>query len=526
MNTASKGAYDAIIIGGGHNGLVCAAYLGRAGRKVLVVEAAETIGGAAGNAEFHPGFTVSAGAHLLHGLNPKVISDLGLEGHGLALANKDMTTVALDRGGRHMVLSEAASIAAHSTADAEALPGFRRRMIRLAGALRPFLTQVPPRLTLDAGWSNRLDLMKLGWALKKLGRDDMREFLRIIAMNVYDLLDEYFESDLLKGALSLDAVLGTRLGPRSPHSVFTYLYRLMGETAGAPGAVGLPRGGMGAVSGAIAAAAKAAGVEIRTGAPVARIVMENDRATGVVLESGETIGAGCVVSNADPKTTFLTLLGTEYLDTGFVRRISHIPMRGTAAKLHLALDGLPAFTGLEGAALGGRLLVAPDPMYVETAFNSTKYKEHSPAPVMEITIPTLHDPSLAPDGKHVLSAVVQYAPYDIAGGWDGARDGFAELTLDTVTTYAPDIRQHVLASQLVTPLDLERTHRMAGGHWHHGDLVLDRFMMLRPVPLYARYATPVAGLFLCGAGAHPGGGVIGAAGHNAARQILAEEKAP
>ncbi len=531
MSTPIKPAYDAIVIGGGHNGLVCAAYLARGGKSVGLFEASDTVGGAAANTEFHPGFTVSAAAHLIHHLHPKVAAELGLKKHGLALAANHIPTVALAADGRPMVLSadgEATrrSVAVHSAADSEALPAFRARMVKLAGALKPFLTEAPPRLTMDDGWSHRLAFLRLGWSLRKLGREDMREFLRIIAMNVYDLLDEHFESDLLKGALSLDAVLGARLGPRSPHSAFTYLYRLMGETDGKPGAVGVPKGGMGAVSKALAAAAREAGVHIHTGTPVSGIVMENDAATGVVLESGDTVKAGCVVSNADPRTTFFDILGTEHLDTGFVRRIDNIPMRGIAAKLHVALNGLPAFAGLDGAALGGRLLVAPDPMYVESAFNHSKYKEHSAAPVMEITIPTLHDPSLAPEGKHVLSAIIQYAPYDLAGGWDGARDAFADLAIDTIAAYAPDIRERMVAYQLATPADLERAHRMAGGHWHHGDLVLDRFMMLRPVPVWSRYATPIAGLFLCGAGTHPGGGVMGAAGHNAARQILIEETAP
>jgi phytoene dehydrogenase-like protein len=375
----------------------------------------------------------------------------------------------------------------------------------------------PPRLGTDA-WTDRRDLLRLVWQVRKLGRTDMRELLRIIGMNAYDLMEEHFESALIKGALGFDAVLGTNFGPRSPGTVLTLLNRMAAE-AGAGGAM-QPIGGMGAVADAISAAAEIAGAEIRLNAPVARILVENDKTAGVVLDSGETIAAGAVISSADPHTTFLTLLGAEHLDTGFVRRISHFRHKGLAAKLHLALDALPGFTGLDAAALGGRLLIAPSLDYIEHAYNHSKYREYSENPAIEITLPTVNDPGLAPAGKHVLSAVVQYAPYDLVGGWDAGRARFTDIVVSTIEHHAPGLSALILKSELLAPPDIEREFRIAGGHWHHGDLAFDQFFMVRPVPGAGQYRAPVDGLYLCGAGSHPGGGVMGLAGRNAAQQVL------
>jgi phytoene dehydrogenase-like protein len=521
-----------IVIGGGHNGLVCAGYLAKAGRPVLVLEAASRPGGAAVTHELAPGFKVSACAHIVHQLNSRVVADLDLARHGLRFSTQNMATVALDGDGRHIILASAkadtASLAAHSPADAAALPRLRKRLGRYARTLQPFLSSTPPRLGTNS-WADRRDLLKLAWGIRRLGRDAMRELLRIGSMNVADLLEEEFETDRLRGALAFDAVLGTRLGPRSPGSVLTWLYRLAAESGstGKHGGQGLalPAGGMGAVADALARAAAAAGAELRLDAPVARILVDGDRASGVVLESGEEIAAGTVISNADPHRTFIELLGAEHLDTGFVRRIKNIRLRGACGKLNLALDALPAFEGLAADRLDGRLLIAPDIDYLERAFNHAKYGESSEAPGIEITIPSLNDASLAPPGKHVLSAIVQYAPYDLKGGWDAAKASFADRVLDTIADYAPDLRKHIVTTELLTPLDFERDYGMTGGHWHHGELGFDQLFMLRPVPGAAQYATPMAGLYLCGAGAHPGGGVMGLAGMNAARQIMLEAAA-
>jgi phytoene dehydrogenase-like protein len=516
--------YDSIVVGAGHNGLVCATYLAKAGRKVLVVEAADQVGGGAVTREIAPGYRVSACAHILHLLHPKVIKDLKLKSHGLKLSSKSLPTVALDAVGNHLTLAGNKASGAVSPADREAFAPWRKQMLKFAKHLQPLLATTPPRL----GSGERADmrkLVKLGWAIRSLGRSDMQEFLRVAGMNVADLLEDAFESDLLRGAIAFDAVLGTHFGPRSPGTVLTLLYRLAGKGGGTAGALTLPEGGMGAVSGALAVAARAAGVEIRLGCPVSRVLVKDDRAVGVACENGEEIAALNVISNADPRRTFMDLLGAEHLDTGFVTRVRNIRMRGDAAKLHLALDELPSFTGLDPADLKGRLVIAPDIDYVERAFNPAKYGEFSPEPVMEITIPSLHDPDLAPAGKHVLSAVVQFAPYGLKGGWEAGREAFAKSVLGVLERYAPDLRSKIVESEILTPFDIERQFGMTGGHWHHGELALDQMLMLRPVPGAAQYAAPLAGLYLCGAGSHPGGGVMGAAGLNAASQVIQREAA-
>jgi len=513
--------YDCIVVGGGHNGLVCATYLARGGRSVLLLEAAERLGGAAVTREFAPGFSVSACAHLLHLMPPALRRELDLARHGLALAGDDVPTTALDADGRHLTYGprDLSGLRARAAADAESYATWQAQLRRLAGALHPVLSATPPRLGTGT-WRDRARLLGLGLGVRRLGRTDMRELLRIGAMCVHDLLEERFGLPLLKGALALDAVLGTNLGPRSPGTVMSLLYRAA-ATRGAE-VLQQPRGGLGALSAALAGAARAAGVEIRTGAAVERIAVREDRAAGVVLASGEEIAAATVVSNADPKTTFLKLLGSEHLDAGFVRRVAQLRARGVAAKLHLALDRLPEFPALGAAALRGRLLVAPSSDYIERAYNHSKYGEFSAAPMLEVTVPSAADPQLAPRGAHVMSVIVQYAPHTIAGGWDAQRERFTAAVVDTLAAYAPGLRASIRATELLTPADIERQFRISGGHWHHAELALDQFFMVRPVAGAAQYHAPVRGLFLCGAGCHPGGGVMGLAGRNAARQVLRE----
>ena len=508
---------DCVVIGAGHNGLVCATLLARAGRSVLVLEAAAQVGGAAVTREFAPGFRISAGAHLLHLMPAQLLSELKLESHGLEWAQRGMQTTALQAQGAPLTLHQG-RVTGLSNADAAAYTAYCARMSRFAQALAPAFSKVPPRLG-TSSWSDRLGLLRLGWQIRKLGRRDMRELLRIVGMNVYDLLEENFESSALKGALGFDAVLGTNFGPRSPGTVLTLLYRLAGESSGG-GGLSQPKGGMGALCNALAKAAVAAGAVIRTAAPVANILVEADRACGVALESGELIKAAAVISNADPKTTFLKLLGTRHLDTGFVRRVNHIRTKGLAAKLHIALNRAPNFGNLSPAALRGRLLIAPSLEHLELAYNPTKYGEFSAAPVMEITVPTFSDPTLAPAGQHVLSAVVQYAPYSLKEGWDEARHRFLDTALDTLEKFDSGLRSAIVFAEIATPVDLEREFRIHGGHWHHGDLAFDQILMVRPVPGAAQYRAPIEGLFLCGAGSHPGGGVMGIAGRNAAQQVI------
>jgi phytoene dehydrogenase-like protein len=519
--SVATGSWDVIVVGAGHNGLACAATLARAGRRVLVLEAADTVGGCAVTREFAPGFRVSTGAHLLHQMPAELIDELGLARHGLEYAATQLPTIALAAGGESLPIGDVGALARRSAADARAWPLYDARLGRFARLLQGLLAAPAPRLGTGA-WSDTLALGKLGLRLRLLGRRDMREFLRIIGMNAYDLVTDEFESDLLRGALSLDAVLGTNFGPRAPGTVLTLLYRLAAESAAGPRALAQPKGGMGALTQALARAATTAGAVIRTAAPVARIAVREDRAAGVVLESGEEITAPRVISNADAKTTFLKLLGAEYLDTGFVRRVDHFRSRGVTAKLHLALDRLPGFGVGAPGALGGRLLIAPSADYVERAWNHSKYREWSAQPALEITVPTVNDPALAPAGRHVLSATVQYAPYAPEGGWQTQRQPFLEALLAVLEAHAPGLRSSVLAAQLLTPADLEREFRVHGGHWHHGDLAFDQFYMVRPVPGAAQHATPLEGLYLCGASCHPGGGVMGIAGRNAARRVLAE----
>ena len=509
-----------IIVGAGHNGLVCAAYLAKAGRDVLVLEAADRVGGAAITREIAAGYRVSACAHLLYLLDAGVHRDLNLGAHGLKLARENLKTVALGRDGRHLVLDGGKlESGVLGDADKTALAGYYARMLRFARILARQHNRRPPRVG-GGGRSDLFGAAALGFDIRRLGRDDMREFLRIAGINIFDVVEENFESPALKAALAFDAVLGTNLSPRANNSVLALLHRLSGQASGTTGGVSVPAGGMGAVSDAFAKAATAAGAAIRLSTPVRNITLNGDRVSGVVLASGETLPADVVVSNADPKRTLFELLGARHLETGFVHRVRHFRTKGMAAKLHLALDGLPEFSRLPAALAGERLVVAPDLVYLEHAFDASKYGEISPHPALEINIPTVHDRTLAPAGKHVLSAVVQYAPYEAAASTDAARAQLLENTIKVLEAYAPGIRNKVITSQLLLPADLEREFRLTGGHWHHGELARDQFLMLRPVPGAAQYAMPVNGLYLCGAGAHPGGGIMGCAGKNAAQAVI------
>lgn len=508
--------FDAIVVGGGHNGLVCSALLARSGKQVLLLEANEQVGGAAVTREFADGYSVSACAHLLYNLQPSVTKDLKLSP---ALASENMTTVALDVDGEHVRI-RGNSVLGAKEGDAETYKAFHKRMTRFADLLNTYFNKTPPRLTKN--FKDLLTLGQLGFDVRRLGKTEMEAFLRLIGMNIHDEVVERFDCPVLKGAVSLDAVLGTHLGPRSPNTIMTYLYRLAGDH----GRVASPMGGMGSVSEELARVARDEGVTIRTGKPVKRIIVENGRVTGVEAEDGERFDSLTVVSNADPKRTMMTLVGARHMETGFTRRMHHMRARGNTAKLHLALDGLPDIPGMDKNEYGERIVIAPTEDYVERAFNPAKYGESSPDPVFEITFPSFRDESLAPTGKHVLSAVVQYAPYELKGGWtDEARQEFESAAIRVLEEYMPDITQRITASELLTPADIEREFHITGGHWHHCELTLDQFLFTRPVYGAAQYRMPVDGLYLCGAGAHPGGGVSGAAGRNAARAILSREKA-
>lgn len=511
-----------VVIGAGHNALVCATYLARAGRRVVVLEAADQPGGAAGTHEFYPGFRVSSVAHLVYGFNGGILRDLDLVSHGLSWAQQDLSTVALHEERPALVLSRDGTVAGPlAENERQAYRQFLEMQARLAAVLAQWHSEPPPRLQFG-GWRQSLPMARLAWAMRRLGRRDMRELLRVATMSVDDWLQEHFSDARLQGALALDAVLGQRAGPRSGGTVFASLYRAASLLSFGLG-YSVPSGGLGGLSRALAAAAQAAGVSVRCGARVAACEVQSGRVQGVRLQSGELVRASAVISGVDPKQTLLQLLGARHLEAEFTRRAHHIRSTGVAAKLHLALRGAPQFQGVDASMLGQRLLIAPDRDYVERAFNPAKYGDFSTAPAMEIHIPSVHDAALAPAGQHVLSAVVQYAPHDLKVGWDQGRDEFQRRVIDTLARYAPGMHDQILHAELLTPTDFETRCGMTGGHWHHGELALDQYLMLRPVPGAAQYRTPMPGLYLCSAGAHPGGGVMGAAGRLAAQAVLAAE---
>ncbi len=510
--------YDSIIIGAGHNGLICAAYLARRGHKVLVLEASAQVGGLATTREFHPGFKASV-AHTISHFSPRVLADLDLAAHGYTPAAEILPTVGLAADGGHVVIHDE-RVSGVDDADARAYGRYRQSLKRFAAALSPFWHKTMPGIG-NNSLGELLTFGQLGLKLRLLGKDDMLEFLRVATLPMRDLLDEYFENPRLQAALSWDGLVGGRLAPRSPNNaVFTLLYRMLGESRGMHS---LPAAGVGSLVEALRRAGEAAGVEIRCQAPVARISIAGDedglRATGVELAGGETLTANRVISSADPQRTFLQLVGPRYLEIEFTNRIQRLRCEGLVAKLHLALAGLPEFTGLERP--DGRMILAPDLDTIEFAYDDAKYGQYSENPVMEVLLPSLHDASLAPPGQHVLSAHVMYVPAQLKGGWtDEAKAALTALLLERLEAHAPGLRSLVLHAELLTPEDLEQTHHVTGGHWHHTEFAVDQLLMMRPTYEAAQYRTPIPGLFLCGAGCHPGGGLMGGPGYNAAREIL------
>ena len=519
-------AYDAIIIGGGHNGLVCAAYLARAGRRVLVVERRERVGGAAVTEEVFPGFRFSVFSYVVSLLRPEIIRELELARHGLQILPLESTLTPLP-GGDYLAQwndpdRNRASIARHSPRDAEAYDEYSRLMHQMARAVKPILGMIPPD---PASRSPRelAGMLRFGRYLRGLGARQFHELHRLMTMSSADYLDGWFESEALKATKAASGIIGTLLGPRSPGTAFVLLHHYMGELDGVFRAWGFARGGNGAVSEAIAGAARRFGAEIRTEAPVAQVLMENGRAAGVVLEGGEEIRAGRVVSNADPRRTFLQLVGEKHLPREIAEAVRRYRFRGSSAKVNLALGELPNFTCLPGAGphLRGAISISPSIEYLERAYDEAKYGEFSRRPYLDVIIPSLLDPSMAPPGKHVMSIFAQYAPYHLNGGWNEARrEAFGDAVVDTLAEYAPNLKGAILHRQVVTPDVIERTIGLSEGNIFQGELSLQQMFFLRPAPAWAAYRTPVEGLYLCGAGTHPGGGVMGASGRNAAAAIL------
>ena len=510
--------YDSIIIGAGHNGLVCAAYLARGGQRVLILEAADAPGGLAADREFHPGFRTSV-AHSVSHFSQKVADDLQLASVGFEASSSLLPTVGLSPDLEHVVLQDGA-VGGTSAEDSANYQEYARIMRRFADALRPFWLKTMPRIG-STGMSDLLTWGHMGLNIRTLGKKDMREFLRIASLPARDLMDEYFDNDILKAMLSWDGLIGSKMAPRSPNSaILAMLYRMAGESNGVHA---VPAAGIESLVTALCMSATNSGVEIRNAAEVGRILIDGGtdglRATGVQLADGEKIEADRVISATDPQRTFFNLVGVEHLNIGFTNRIRRLRCDGYVAKLHLALDGLPEFDELEQA--DGRMIIAPDLDAIEFAFDDAKYGECSTNPVMEIIIPSVHDSSIAPSGQHVLSAHVMYVPYRLKGGWtDAARDSICENAIDTIAQYAPGIREQIVHREFLTPHDLEQNFRVTGGHWHHTEFAIDQLLMMRPTYEAAQYSTPIPGLFLCSAGCHPGGGLMGAAGHNAAREIL------
>jgi len=510
--------YNSIIIGAGHNGLVCAAYLAQSGQRVLVLEASDKAGGLGASREFHPGFHTSV-AHSVSHFSNKIASDLNLESFGYASTSKSLPTIGLSADNEHVIVHEG-SISGAGGDDVEAYQDYCRLMHRFADVLKPFWFKTMPRIG-ATGMSDLITFGRLGLGLRMLGKKDMREFMRIATLPARDLMDEYFDNDILKATLSWDGVIGAKLAPRSPNSaVLTMLYRLAGESRGAHV---IPGGGVNGLVEALAASASAVGAEIKCNSKVSRVLIDGSVdglvAKGVQLDDGQQFEADRVISAADPQRTFLNLVGVENLEIGFTNRIRRLRCDGFVAKLHLALSELPAFNGLERA--DGRMIIAPDMDVMEFAYDHAKYGELPAQPVMEIVIPSVHDASLAPKGQHVLSAHVMYVPHTLKGGWtDTAREQICERAISTLAQYAPQIREQIIHQEFLTPPDLAQQYRVTGGHWHHTEMSMDQMLMMRPTYEAAQYSTPIPGLFLCGAGCHPGGDITGAAGHNAACEIL------
>lgn len=521
-------SYDAVVIGGGHNGLVCAAYLAKGGRRVVLLEAAERLGGMARTREIAPGLQAPLAAHLLQGFSPNVVRNLDLARHGLKLATRPLDTVSLLPDGERLTLSADStvtdsSLRRFSAADAERYPALRARLVRMAAALRPFLMRTPPQLRFDS-WPDRIEMLRLALAIRRLGRADMRELLRIIAINIADLVEDNFESPALQGAIAFDAVLGNLMGPRSPNTVYTLLQRWAGSVEEQAGAVALPQGGMTAVVEALAGAARAAGAEIRCAAPVERILARAGTVEGVALAGGEVIPCATVLSSAHPKRTLLDLLGVEHLDADFVRDLRHVRGNGANAKVNLVLSALPEALRSDGPG-SARMIVAPSVQALERSFDQAKYGEVPEDFALEAAVPTLQGTAPGANGHHLLSVVVQYAPHRLRGtDWATERDKLGDRVVARLEQALPGLSERIELREVLTPVDLETEFALPGGHWHHIETGLDQTFMLRPVPRFAQYRTPLAGLYLCGAGSHPGGGLTGAPGANAARQALADLK--
>jgi phytoene dehydrogenase-like protein len=525
--------YDAIIVGAGHNGLTTAAYLAKAGKKVLVLERRAVIGGIAATEEVFPGFKFSTCEHLAGSFSREIISDLDLQKHGLEILPLNPLLFAPSLDASSLVIAQdpadaAAEIGRHSKNDAGKYAAFCTLLKRLSAFLLTLYSlPLPDRAA--SGSSNPSALLKAIWKFHRLGKKEMYEFLRILPMSVADLLNEWFENDLLKAALAAGGIRGSFVGPRQQGTSFNLLHHQLGDSNGALRTAGFVRGGIGNLPQALARAAQKHGAEIRTGAEAAKIVTKNGAATAVVLPNGDEINAGSVISSADVKRTFLNLVDPTYLDPHFLLQVKNIRSRGTVAKINLALDTLPRFKNAPDSSamahLGGVIHIGPTLDYLERAADDAKYGRFSRQPFLEITIPSVADPSLAPAGKQVMSVWMQSAPYHLReGDWNSQRDLLGDTVINLIEDYAPGFTSSILHRQVLTPLDLEQTYGLTEGHIYQAELALDQIFFMRPLPGWARYGTPIENLYLCGSGTHPGGGVTGRPGYYAARRILKKSR--
>jgi len=528
---ASKQTYDVIVIGGGHNGLVNAAYLARAGKKVLVLERRHVLGGAACTEEVFPGFHFSVCSYVVSLLRPEIIRDLDLPRHGLEILPLDGTFTPMPNGDYLWRVNDHGKthreIARHSKVDAEAYDEFGKAMQAMCRFVKPILGMVPP----DPTTLSPKELMKLlfiGRRFQGLSSEDKYNQVQLMTMSAIDFLDQWFETDVLKATMSASGIIGTFLGVRSPGSAYVLLHHYMGEIDGAFRSWGFARGGTGAISNAIAAAAREAGAEIRTQAPIAKILVKNGKARGVVLADGDEIQAPVISSSVDPRQTFVKLMEPGHLPGEFLEEVRRYKFRGSSGKVNLALDALPNFTCRSGTGphLRGAISISPSVEYMERAYDDAKYGNFSRRPYVDMVIPTLTDPSVAPPGKHILSCFVQYAPYKLRPGlnWDDQREAFGNTVIETIAEYAPNIKDIILHKQVLTPLDLEREWGLSEGNIFQGELSLEQLFFLRPVPGYAQFRTPIRNLYLCGSATHPGGGIMGAPGRLAALEILKDIK--
>ncbi|MBI1737854.1 MAG: NAD(P)/FAD-dependent oxidoreductase [Acidobacteria bacterium] len=526
------GTRDVIILGAGHNGLVAAFYLAKAGLKPLVLERRPVAGGCAVTEEFFPGFRGSTLAHGGGPIRAEISRDMKLAKHGLHMLAPDPRLFAPAPDGRALLLygdaaTSAANILQFSKKDAEKYPHLQKTLARIAALLDRLLTMTPPEID-NPTTGELMHLLMTGREFRALGRDDMFRVLRWGPMAIADFVAEWFETDLLRAAVAARGIFGTAMGPWSAGSTAVMLLRAPAD--GNPtGGAAFPRGGIGAMTQAMAAAATAAGAEIRTDAEVAQVLVKDGKVVGVALASGEEISAKVVVSNADPRRTFLKLLDPVHLGPDFVVKMQNYRCAGNLAKVNLALDGVPQFSALENvgasaAALAGRIHIGPEIDYLERAFDASKYGKFSEQLYLEAAIPSLSDPSLAPAGKHVMSIYVQFAPYKLRESWSSRRNALGDAVVKTLAAYALKLPEMILHRQVITPADLEEHYGLTGGHIFHGELALDQLFTMRPILGWARYRTPLDGLYLCGNGTHPGAGLTGQCGANAARDIIKDVK--